>query len=126
MTTTLYGIKNCDSVKKARHWLDANGIPYQFHDFRSDGITTEQINLWLTQLGAERILNKRSTSWRNLTEEQKQDLSDSALLPLLKAQPTLIKRPVLVNENIQTVGFSPKEYEKIFPIASSTSANHVE
>lgn len=111
--TFLYGIHNCDSVKKARKWLDAQDIDYQFVDFRKDGADKQKITRWVAEAGAEKVLNKRGTSWRKLSPEQQQIDSDLALVELLSEQPTLIKRPVLEAGNKLLVGFSETSYLKI-------------
>ena len=92
---TLYGIKNCDTVKKARHWLEAHGIAYQFHDFRQDGLEQKRLQSWIKALGWEAIVNKRSTTWRNLADKDKAISDAQQAVKLLLANPTLIKRPVL-------------------------------
>lgn len=110
---TLYGIKNCDTVKKARRWLEDHGIDYQFHDFRQDGLDKKQLNGWLEQLGWESIVNKRSTSWRNLSDKEKDIASNSQAEKLLIANPTLIKRPVVESKKNLLVGFKEAEFKKI-------------
>jgi len=112
--TTLYGIANCDSVRKARKWLDNHQIAYQFHDFRQAGLTQATLQQWLTQVSLEALINKRSTSWRQLTEAQKQDLFDNQNLELILQHPTLIKRPVLQTEQTLQLGFKEADYQKIF------------
>lgn len=112
-TFTLYGIKNCDTIKKARSYLEANNIPYHFHDYRSDGIDTQLVQHFIDKLGVEALLNQRSTSWRQLTEQQKSDLSPEKVLQLLLEVPTLIKRPILDCGEQLLVGFSPELYAKL-------------
>ena len=116
---TLYGINNCDSVKKAKKWLGDNEIVYVFHDFRADGLTTEQIKHWLEQVPREKLLNKRSTTWKQLPDGLKNELTadnaaDSLFIDTMTEHPTLIKRPVLAiaNGNIQ-VGFSAADYQQL-------------
>lgn len=111
---TVYGIKNCDSVKKARKWLQTNGIDYQFHDFRDQGIETEVLHKWIDQIGVEAVLNKRSTSWRKLDSDQQKTVDTGHLVTLLQSNPTLIKRPVLDVDGIINTGFSPESYQTIF------------
>ena len=108
---TLYGIKNCDTIKKARKWLDQNDIDYQFHDYRSDGLDTDLLQQFETQLGWEVLVNKRSTSWRQLSGEQKSNLTRDKALQLLLQHPTLIKRPILVSEDKTLIGFSASSYQ---------------
>lgn len=110
---TLYGIKNCDTVKKARAWLESHGVDYQFHDLRQDGLTKTELGRWLKQLGRDTLINKRSTTWRNLSEQDKTINSDAQAIKLLLAQPTLIKRPVLENKQQILVGFNPKDYAQL-------------
>lgn len=109
----LYGIHNCDTVKKARKWLDANDMDYQFVDFRKDGTDKQKIARWIDKAGAETVLNKRGTTWRKLLPEQQQIESDQALVELLSEQPTLIKRPVLEAGDKLLIGFSEASYSEI-------------
>ncbi len=111
---TLYGIKNCDTVKKARRWLDDNKQQYQFHDFRVDGLDSKKLSSWLTQVDKLELLNRRSTSWRQLDENDKADLSENNIKKLLLANATLIKRPVLEFDKKVHIGFSDKNYQEIF------------
>jgi len=110
---TLYGIKNCDTVKKARRWLEDNDIDYQFHDFRQDGLDKKLLSDWLEQLGWETIVNKRSTSWRNLSDKEKNISTNSQAAKLLLANPTLIKRPVVEGNKTLLVGFKEAEFKLI-------------
>lgn len=108
---TLYGIKNCDTVKKARRWLEAAGQDYRFHDLRADGLSAEQVQAWLAAVG-ETLINRRSTTWKQLSEvEQARAGTDPA--GLLVANPTLIKRPVLTTANTTAVGFSAAQYQAL-------------
>jgi Spx/MgsR family transcriptional regulator len=111
---TLYGIKNCDTVKKAQKWLDAHAIEYTFHDFRDDGLNADQISTWLSELGWETLLNKRSTSWKALDESVRNGMSDDSALQAILDQPTLIKRPLLDTGSERHTGFSTDKYSKIF------------
>jgi len=110
--TTLYGIKNCDTVKKARQWLDAAGIAYRFHDFRADGLSAELLAQWEAALGWETLLNRRGTTWRKLEDSQRANLDRDTALALMQAQPSLIKRPVLDNGTKILIGFTPDDYQK--------------
>ncbi len=112
--TTLYGIKNCDTVKKARKWLDEHGIDYQFHDFRQDGLEPAQLHRWSEVLGWETLLNRRSSSWRQLNPAERDNLNEDRALVLMHDLPTLIKRPVLEYPAGVVVGFSEKRYAEIF------------
>lgn len=109
----LYGIKNCDSVKKARLWLDKHEVSYQFHDFRADGLSAEQLDLFIKQVGWENLLNKRSNSWRQLDDQQKANLNAEKAAYLMLDNPILIKRPVLqANAQILT-GFNVENYQTL-------------
>ena len=115
--TTLYGIKNCDTVKKARKWLDAENIAYQFHDFRADGIDSEKITEWANTLGLANLVNKRSTTWKQLDDLQKQVIVEEKIdeaTALITASPTLIKRPVLESKSGVQVGFNAENYTATF------------
>jgi arsenate reductase len=111
---TLYGIPNCDTVKKARTWLTDNGIDFTFHDFRKDGLEHSHVESWLASLGCETVINKRSTSWKALTDDTKASLNDSSAVALILASPTLVKRPLLDNNGVFSVGFKPAAYDSIF------------
>lgn len=111
---TLYGIKNCDTVKKARRWLEQHGIEYAFHDFRVDGLDDATVRSWLQELGWETLVNRRSTSWKALDEASREAMDDSTALPAILAQPTLIKRPLLDTGRERFTGFSAASYQKIF------------
>ena len=113
--TTLYGIKNCDTVRKARKWLEAHDVPFTFHDFRSDGLDEKDLRDWAKAAGWETLLNRRGTTWRKLPEEQRNDIDGQRAIQLMLDNPTLIKRPLLVTDDGQIhVGFKPDTYETIF------------
>lgn len=112
--TTLYGISNCDTVKKARKWLDAAGIDYQFHDFRKQGLTPSLLSGWVNSLGWQPLINKRGTTWRKLADHAKNVETDEQAIALMLDQPTLIKRPVLVHNQSIKVGFNEEEYKALF------------
>ena len=109
----LYGIKNCDTVKKARRWLEDHGIYYQFHDFRQDGLDKKLLSSWVDLLGWESVVNKRSTTWRNLTDKEKEISTSTQAVRLLAANPTLIKRPVVQNGKVLLVGFKESEFKNL-------------
>lgn len=111
--TTLYGIKNCDTIKKARKWLEANGVDYQFHDVRADGIDAMTIQTWVDAAGWETVLNKRGTTWRKLSPEIQQGTNESNVVELLLEHPAMIKRPVLVADNIIEIGFKEDRYNDL-------------
>lgn len=110
---TLYGIKNCDTVKKARKWLENNGIEYRFHDFREDGMDSVPLESWVKEFGWQEVLNRRSTSWRALGDEQKNRMDDEAALALAVETPTLIKRPVTVSGNTTLFGFKEAAFSEL-------------
>jgi len=110
----LYGISNCDTVKKAKNWLEANQLDYSFHDFRKQGLEPETIQGWLTQIPWDKLLNKLSTSWRNLESEVQQSVNAENIIQLLVENPTLIKRPVLKVNGIINIGFNADTYQGIF------------
>ncbi|MCH7371383.1 MULTISPECIES: ArsC family reductase [Aeromonas] len=114
MATTLYGIKNCDTIKKARKWLDEAGVDYRFHDHRADGLEPAQLDGWLNQLGWEALLNTRGTTFRALPDEDKQGLDNSKARALLLAQPAMIKRPLLDRDGELTLGFKADHYQSLF------------
>ena len=111
---TLYGIKNCDTVKKARDWLTKNNIDYRFHDFRADGLDKAQVKNWITEIGLENLVNKRSTTWKELDENVKENFNEKNAEAVIVENPTLIKRPLLDTGKQKHVGFKENEYTKIF------------
>jgi len=108
---TLYGIKNCDTVKKARQWLDENSIVYRFHDFRVDGLTLNQLIDFTARKDWSLLLNRSSTSWRQLSTEQQTDLTLEKAIALMLSTPTLIKRPVLDTGDQLIIGFKADHYQ---------------
>ena len=116
---TLYGIPNCDTVKKARVWLQEQGIDFVFHNFKKDGLDRDTIETWLTQVGLDVLINRKGTTWRTLSDEQKasSENRDDAIA-LMLASPSVIKRPVLhiATKDTQqvTVGFTPQLYQSLF------------
>jgi len=113
MSVTLYGIKNCDTVKKARKWLDANSVPYTFHDFRVDGINKTLVNNFLKQIDIDLLINKRGTTWRKLSDGEKEIKNKTQAVELMVENPTIIKRPVLAANKKIFVGFSDENYKAI-------------
>ena len=111
---TLYGIKNCDTVKKARKWLESNNHSVPFHDFREQGLDQDTLTAWVQTIGWEALLNKRSTSFRALEDADKQDLDEAKATRLMLANPTLIKRPVLATDGKVMVGFKETDYQAWF------------
>jgi len=111
---TLYGIKNCDTMKKARAWLDAHGVMYAFHDYKAAGVTAAQLKRWAGEVGWEALLNRAGTTFRALPEKDKADLNETKAIALMVAQPSMIKRPVLDKGGAIAVGFKPERYAEIF------------
>ncbi|MCB2109329.1 MAG: ArsC family reductase [Rhodobacteraceae bacterium] len=109
-TITLYGIKNCDTVKKARAWLDAHKVAYAFHDYKTAGIDAARLQAWCKELGWEALLNRAGTTFRKLPDADKQDLTEAKAIKLMLAQPSMIKRPVLDLGKTRVVGFKPEIY----------------
>ncbi|WP_101756604.1 ArsC family reductase [Oceanicoccus sp. KOV_DT_Chl] len=112
--TTLYGIKNCDTVKKARQWLDQHQIAYHFHDFRQDGIGRAEVEQWIKQLGWETVVNKRSTSWKELTPAKREAMDAATAATAILENPTLVKRPLLALNGQFSVGFKAADYQEKF------------
>lgn len=110
---TLYGIKNCDTVKKARAWLDAEGMPYRFHDFRVDGLSQATLAGWVGELGVETLLNRRGTTWRKIPDADKENLDEASAQALMLEQPALIKRPVFDLGDRRLVGFGSAEMDEL-------------
>lgn len=110
----LYGIKNCDTVKKARNWLDQHAITYRFHDLRKDGLDASLLAGWLKQAGYAGLLNTRSTTWRQLPANKRENMDDTRAEKLLLEYPTLIKRPVLESQGKLLVGFRAETYVQFF------------
>lgn len=113
-TTVLYGIKNCDTVKKARTWLTERGVDFRFHDLRADGLNKPLLQSWLDQLGPEQLINTRSTTWKQLPAPDQALAISGTVTAVVLANPTLIKRPVLAHGETLLVGFKPEEYANLF------------
>jgi arsenate reductase len=111
MSKTLYGIKACDTMKKARSWLDERGVAYDFHDYKTTGIDRDRLQQWCDEHGWETILNRAGTTFRKLADEQKADLDQAKAIELMLAQPSMIKRPVLDLGDRTLVGFKPDNYQ---------------
>lgn len=110
----LFGLATCDTTRAARKWLDGQGVLHVFHDVRADGLTRATVEGWVKQLGWEKVLNKASTTWRELPEEAKAGLNDRSAVGLLLAHPTLVKRPVLDRGDGLSLGFKPATYAELF------------
>ena len=112
---TIYGIPNCDTMKKARSWLDAQGVDYAFHDYKKAGIDAKRLAAWSKKVGWETLLNRAGTTFRKLPESDKQGLDEAKAIALMVAQPSLIKRPVLdLGGGKLIVGFKPETYAAAF------------
>ena len=109
----MYGIKNCDTVRKARRWLEAHDIDYRFHDFRADGISEDLLAAWIEELGWEQLLNRRGTTWRKLPEAERNAIDSDSALHLMLTQPAIIRRPVLDTGGSRQVGFSEQTYRSL-------------
>ncbi len=110
MTITMYGIRNCDTIEKARAWLDAQGLDYAFHDYKTSGIDRERLQCWCDELGWETLLNRAGTTFRKLPDADRHGLDGHKALTLMLAQPSMIKRPVLDLGGQLLVGFKPEAY----------------
>ena len=113
-TATLYGIRNCDTMKKARAWLDGHGVAYAFHDYKTAGIDRGRVEGWVGKLGWEALLNRAGTTFRKLPEAEKGALDAAKAIGLMLAHPSAIRRPVLERGGEVLVGFKPDIYEKAF------------
>ena len=114
MTITMYGIKNCDTVKKARTWLDTKGVAYTFHDYKTAGIDAGRLKAWAGEVGWENLLNSAGTTFRKLPDAAKANLTEAKAIALMLEQPSMIKRPVLDLGKRRVVGFKPELYAKEF------------
>ncbi|MEI9995014.1 MAG: ArsC family reductase [Rhizomicrobium sp.] len=114
MTITLYGIKACDTMKKARAWLDAHGVAYRFHDYKAAGIDRASLARWTKELGWETVLNRAGTTFRKLPDAEREGLDEKKAIALMLAQPSMIKRPILDKEGRLAAGFKPEQYENMF------------
>ena len=112
--TTIYGIKNCDTMKKAFGWLEQNNISYDFHDYKKQGTPKEVIQQALSEHGWQNVINKRGTTWRNLPENVKSEITQESALDLAENNPSIVKRPLLIHKGQSYLGFKPEIYEGIF------------
>lgn len=110
---TLYGIKNCDTMKKAFKWLDKHGVEYQFHDYKKQGIDEKTLSTWSKKVGWETLLNRRGTTWRKLPDKTKDNISEKSAIKLMQEQPSIIKRPVLKSGSSYIVGFDEQHYKQL-------------
>ena len=112
----LYGIPNCDTVKKARKWLDAKGVAYTFHDYKKAGVDEAALSAWVDEAGWEAMLNKRGTTFRALSDADKADIDAAKAIRLMVANPSLIKRPVVAGAGALLIGFSEADYAARFGV----------
>ncbi|MEO5321987.1 ArsC family reductase [Mesorhizobium sp. CC13] len=115
MSIVMYGIKNCDTIKKARTWLDARGVAYAFHDYKAAGIDGDSLRKWVREFGWETVLNRAGTTFRKLPDADRQGLDADKAIALMLAQPSMIKRPMLDLGGRRIIGFKPEAYEAAFP-----------
>ena len=114
MTVTMYGIPNCDTIKRAKDWLDAHGVAFGFHDYKKAGVDRARLEGWVAELGWEVLLNRAGTTFRKLPDAERSDLDAAKAIALMLAQPSMIKRPVLDLGDRRIVGFKPEVYEAAF------------
>lgn len=114
LMTKLYGIPNCDTVKKAKKWLTNENISYDFHDFKKQGLEQNKVESWLAQLDWQKLLNKRGLTWRQLDQQTKDAVNEQNVAKLLVAHPTLIKRPVVEHNDQVSVGFNDAQFTALF------------
>jgi len=114
MTVTMYGIKNCDTIKKARTWLEDHGVAYAFHDYKAAGIDRSTLQRWADVVGWEVLLNRAGTTFRKLPDADRADIDQAKAIALMEAQPSMIKRPVLDIDGELIVAFKPDRYQSAF------------
>ncbi|TBR43441.1 ArsC family reductase [Marinomonas agarivorans] len=114
--TVIYGIKNCDTMKKAMAWLTESAIEFDFHDYKKSGIDQELVKQWLAEFGWEQVINKRGTTWRNLPEDTKTNMNNEAALACINENPSIIKRPFLVHNEQTLIGFNTNTYRQLFDL----------
>jgi len=110
----MYGIPNCDTIRKARRWLADHALAFEFHNYKTEGVDAARLSGWVDHLGWEILLNKRGTTWRKLAEADKQGIDRDKAIALMCENPSMIKRPVLVQDDVIEVGFSVQRYEALF------------
>jgi len=109
----MFGIKNCDTIKKARKWLEAEGIEYQFHDYKKEGLSSEMLNLWIKDLSWELLINERGTTWRKLPEDIKESINQESAIKIMLENTSIIKRPLLIDDaDKKLLGFKAEEYQE--------------
>ena len=110
---TLYGIKNCDTIRKARRWLAEHDVEYRFHDFRADGLNEDMLIPWIDELGWEALLNRRGTTWRKLPQPERDSIDRGSAIHLMLTQPAVIRRPLLDTGRVRHIGFSEETYRSL-------------
>lgn len=110
----VYGLSNCDTVRKARAWLDERAIDYEFHDFRKDGLNPVQLRAWVDELGWESLINRRGTTWRQLPEATRDNMNETLALAVMEDQPSIIKRPLLDLGSRRILGFDAEQWKNLF------------
>lgn len=111
---TVYGIKACDTMKKARTWLEDHGVGYDFHDYKTQGVTPERVAGWIAAVGWEKVLNRNGTTFRKLSEADRSDLNADKAIALMVANPSMIKRPIIEGQGPLILGFYPEDYQRAF------------
>jgi len=115
--TTLYGIRNCDSIKKTRQWLDVQAVEYDFHDYKKSGITASQLKAWSQRVDWQLLLNRRGTTWKKLPQITRDKVNKTSAIKLMCENPSMIKRPVLVHDDRIIVGFDPVAMTALLELA---------
>ena len=111
--TTLYGISNCDTIKKAKRWLEEHNIDYDFHDYKKAGIDKNTLKTWCKEFGFEALLNKRGTTWRKLDDVLKKNVDEASAIDIMAKHTSIIKRPVLISGKTRLVGFDEASYKTL-------------
>jgi arsenate reductase len=111
--TTLYGIPNCDTIKRARKWLDDKNIAYEFHDYKKAGIDRKTLQNWCKEFGYETLINKRGTTWRKLEDQLKNNINETSAIKIMQENTSVIKRPVLISDHTKIVGFNEADYKSL-------------
>jgi len=122
MKAKIYGIKNCDTMKKAFVWLEANGVAYDFHDYKKAGVPEGRLKAWAKQAGWEALANTRGPTWRKIPEAERADLNEARMLALLAAHTSAIRRPIVEAGATLLVGFDPAEFARAFKAAAGSGS----
>ena len=109
----IYGIPNCDTIKKARKWFDTNNIEYAFHDYKKSGVPESELKKWAKKAGWELLLNRRGTTWRKLSDKDKDNINETSAIKIMLENPSIIKRPVLVSGKKLLIGFNEEDYQQL-------------